>query len=156
MAAEQLAPPSKKRGSSSRSVSPLVASPSAQSDPGPATSGSPQRLLGARIEAESPSAPTREMSQMELTHAYQHLAAQAELDKQWMSKVEGAITDHAVWLDHHVVEFRQVGPQLKLQKDLVMRELDKRLKSHTGPSPSADAELRAHVKAQDRHFSNVR
>ena len=90
---------------------------------------------------------------MELTHAYQHLAAQAALDKAWMSKVEEAITDHAVWLDHHVREFRAVGPQLQTQKQQVMRELDLRMAnfqpSVSGASPSADAELRAHVRAQD-------
>ena len=74
----------KKRGSSSRSLSPIVApSPgatSAQSDPGPAVS-SPKRMVEMRRQAESPSAPTRDVSLSELTHAYQHLAAQAELDK---------------------------------------------------------------------------
>ena len=87
MAAEQGAPATKKRGASSRSVSPIsptapIGSPSTQSDPGPAVAtGSPHRMMGLRREAESPSAPTREMSSMELTHAYQHLAALAALDE---------------------------------------------------------------------------
>ena len=41
------------------------------------------------------------MTLAELTHAYQHLAAQAGLDKQWSARVESAITDHALWQDKH-------------------------------------------------------
>ena len=38
---------------------------------------------GSRIEAAGPVAPTQDMTITELTHAYQHLAAQSALDKQW-------------------------------------------------------------------------
>ena len=41
------------------------------------------------------------MTIQELTHAYQHLATQAALDKQWALRVEGTVTDHALWLDRH-------------------------------------------------------
>ena len=37
---------------------------------------------GSREHAPSPSAPTKDMTIQELTHVYQHLAAQAALDKQ--------------------------------------------------------------------------
>ena len=54
-----------------------------------------------RAEAASPAAPSADMMIMELTHAYQHLAAQSGLDRQWATRVESAITDHALWLDKH-------------------------------------------------------
>ena len=38
------------------------------------------------------------MTALELTHAYQHLAAQAALDKAWAKMLEVSITDHALWL----------------------------------------------------------
>jgi hypothetical protein len=41
------------------------------------------------------------MTISKVTHAYQHLAAQAELDKHWAGRVELAVTDHALWLDRH-------------------------------------------------------
>ena len=45
---------------------------------------SPTRFTGEneRASAPSPAAPSTEMTMAELTHAYQHLAAQAGLDKQ--------------------------------------------------------------------------
>ena len=92
MAAELGNAPSKKR---SVSAGPTMGSP--VSDPGPSQfspGGSPVRIVGARREAASPTAPTHDMTLTELTHAYQHLAAQAELDKTWAVKVEGAVTSH--------------------------------------------------------------
>ena len=68
-------------------------------------------------EAPSPSAPTRDMTATELTHAYQHLAAQAALDKAWAKTVEASITDHALWLDRH----SQAG-------DAMMHQVEQRLK----------------------------
>ena len=64
---------------------------------------SPTRFTGesTRANAASPAAPTQDMTITELTNAYQHLAAQAGLDKQWSTRVEFAITDHAMWLDKH-------------------------------------------------------
>ena len=108
-------------------------------------------MVGMRREAESPSAPTHDMSLSELIHAYQHLAAQAELDKKWMTEVEGAITDHAGWLDYFERGFRKVKPQLSAHRNELMIELDSKLNSFRPmmASPSADGELRAHVKAQD-------
>ena len=41
------------------------------------------------------------MNLSELTHAYQHLAAQAAFDKTWVKTVETAIADHALWLGRH-------------------------------------------------------
>ena len=52
-----------------------------------------------RAEAASPAVPSADMTITELTHAYQHLAAQSGLDRQWATRVESAITDHAFWLD---------------------------------------------------------
>ena len=64
---------------------------------------SPKRLLnaGSREQAPSSSAPIKDMTIQELTHADQHLAAQAALDKQWALRVQGAVADHAQWLDRH-------------------------------------------------------
>ena len=47
-------------------------------DPGsPQSHASPKRMTYTRVEAPSPSAPTRDMTLSELTHAHQHLVAQA-------------------------------------------------------------------------------
>ena len=85
----------------SASAGPASLGSPAPVDPGPmSVSGSPKRfLVNARVEAPSPLVPTRDMTVSELTHAYQHLAAQAALDKAWSKMVDGAITDHALWLD---------------------------------------------------------
>ena len=72
-------------------------------------------------EAPSPSAPTRDMNLSELIHAYQHLAAQALLDKAWAKTFEASITDHALWLDRH----SQAG-------DAVMHQVKQRLKRRFG------------------------
>ena len=64
---------------------------------------SPTRFIGetTRVNAASPAAPSQDMTITELTHAYQHLAAQAGLDKQWSTRIESAITDHTLWLYKH-------------------------------------------------------
>ena len=69
----------------------------------PAIGESPTRFTGEnmRADAVSPAAPTQDMTITELTHAYQHLAAQLGLDRQWAKRVESVITDHALWLDKH-------------------------------------------------------
>ena len=92
------------------------------------------------------------MTNTELTHSYQHLAAQADLDKEWMKKVEAAITDHATWLDRHERGNQGVRPELAFHRETVMREVEARIGELQPPpavSPSADGELRAHVRAQD-------
>ena len=90
------------------------------------------------------------MTSTELTHAYQHLAALAALDKAWVKTVETAITDHALWLDRH----SHAG-------DSIMHQVEQRLKRQfdatTQPPPTTtataqaadttDAQLRAHVQA---------
>ena len=67
--------------------------------------GSPKRFSDGTSqnwnEVPSPAAPSRDMTLTELTHAYQHLAAQAAHDKVWVKTVELTITDHALWLDRH-------------------------------------------------------
>ena len=68
-------------------------------------------------EVPSPSAPTRDMNLSELTHTYQHLAAQVSLDKAWAKTVEASITGHALWLDRHL----QAG-------DSIMHQVEQRLK----------------------------
>ena len=75
---------------------------------------SPTRFTGesTRADAVSPAAPTQDMTITELTHAYQHLAAQSALDKQWAGRVELAITDHAQWLDGHRSAGNEVATRL--------------------------------------------
>ena len=91
-------------------------------------SGSPKRFSdGSRwIEAPSPSAPTTDMTIAELIHAYQHLAAQAALDKAWAKMVEGTIADHALWLDRQT----SVG-------DAIMHQVEMRLKRQFDATPTA-------------------
>ena len=66
-------------------------------------SDSPKRFSDGTgwSEAPSHSAPTRDMNLAELPHAYEHLAAQASLDKAWAKTVEASITHHALWFDRH-------------------------------------------------------
>ena len=52
------------------------------------------------------------MTIQELTHAYQHLAAQAALDKQWALRFEGAVADHAQWLDSNSAAGNSVAARL--------------------------------------------
>ena len=110
-------------------------------------SGSLKRFSdgSGRIEAPSPSAPTRDMTIAELTRAYQHLAAQAAVDKAWAKMVEGAIADYVLRLDRHI----SAG-------DAVMYQVEMRLKRQFDAIPTAataqtvdttDVALRAHVQA---------
>ena len=95
MAAEFGAPYTRVAKRRSASVGPASPGNPMLVDPGP-ISGPPKRfLVGARIEAPSLSAPTRDMTVAKLTHAYQHLVAQSALDKAWSKMFKGAITDHA-------------------------------------------------------------
>ena len=57
------------------------------------------------------------MSMAELTHAYQHLAAQAALDQGWMKKVQEALTDHAGRLDSHADCLKKIIPGLEQKCD---------------------------------------
>ena len=86
-----------------------------------AIGGSPKRFSDGTSaswsEAPSPAAPFKDMNLAELTHAYQHLAAQAAIDKTWVKTVETATTDHALWLDRH----SQAG-------DSIMHQVEQRLK----------------------------
>ncbi len=87
--------------------------------------GSPKRFSDGTSqnwnEVPSPAAPSRDMTLSELTHAYQHLAAQAAHDKTWVKTVELTITDHALWLDRHSragdAILHQVEQRLKRQFD---------------------------------------
>ena len=123
---------------------------------------SPTRFTGANglASAPSPTAPTQDMTVTELTHAYQHLAAQAGLDKQWAARVESAITDHALWLDKHSRAGNAVHASVEaLEKTLANGAKGGTPTTTTGahgagdpqapPADSADAQLRAHVQAQD-------
>ena len=99
------------------------------------------------------------MTMTELTHAYQHLAAQAGNDKVWMLQVEESITDHAVRLDlhgQHIARMDAAG--LQLSKDLtrtgaeLMAKVDETLEAFKPSLVTAEAndmELRKHVAAQD-------
>ena len=108
-------------------------------------SDSPKRFTDgtAWSEAPSPSARTRDMNLSELTHAYQHLAAQASLDKACAKTVEASITDHSLWLDRH----SQAG-------DAIMHKVEQRLKRQFGATAqttqddTTGAALRAHVQAR--------
>ena len=90
-----------------RGLSPERRDPSAMED-------SPKRFsnAGSRKHAPSPPAPTKDMMIQELTQAYQHLVAQAALDKQWVSRAEGAVTDHALWLNRHSAAGNSVAARL--------------------------------------------
>ena len=76
---------------------------------------SPKRFTtaGSRENAPSPAAPTKDMTIQKLTHAYQHLAAQAALDKQRAARVEGALADHAQWLDRHSAAGKSVAARFE-------------------------------------------
>ena len=121
---------------------------------------SPKRFSvdGSRIEAPSLSAPTYVMSIAELSQAYQHLAAQAALDKQWAGRVEGTITDHAQLIDRHSSAGNEVATCLNSMvaafSDLAHRKTTTDTTGATtgATAPAlgaADAALRAHVQAQD-------
>ena len=123
---------------------------------------SPTRFTGEneRATAPSPAAPSTEMTMAELTHAYQHLAAQAGLDKQWSTRVESAITDHAMWLDKHS---RAGNTLAKALDDLTKAVADSSGQTTTTTATTGadgtsggntqadttDAQPRAHVQAQD-------
>ena len=135
-------------------------------DRGPAAmEDSPKRFTtdGSRVEAASPSAPTHDTSMTELTHVYQHLAAQSALGKQWAGRVELAITDHAQWPDRHKSAGNEVATRLNSMAesfaDLASKAATTDTTGTTGatagatataPVPDAtDVALRAQVQAQD-------
>ena len=110
------------------------------------------------MNAASPAAPSQDMTITELTHAYQHLAAQAGLDKQWSTRVESAITDHALWLHKHSRAGNSVAQSLAdLAKTVASGAggaKDEPTNTTTGANgasgndqqtDSTDAQLRAHV-----------
>ena len=70
-------------------LSPARARESASGSAVPTVGDSPKlsRPDDKRSEAASLIAPTQDMTLAELTHAYQHLAAQSALDKQWAGRV---------------------------------------------------------------------
>ena len=120
---------------------------------------SPTRFSGesSRVSAASPAAPTQDMTITELTHAYQHLAAQAGLDKQWSTRVESAITDHALWLDKHSRAGNAVAKALDdLTKAVADGAKDEQTTTTGADGASGggaqanttDTQLRAHVQAQ--------
>ena len=118
-----------------------------------AIGGSPKRFSDGTSaswnEAPCPAAPFQDMNLSELTHAYQHLAAQAAFDKTWVKTVETAITDHALWLDRHSQAgdsiMHQVEQRLKRQFDAVTTTT----KAQAQPADTTDVQLRDHVQAQD-------
>ena len=127
-------------------------------------SDSPTRFTGesTRASAVSPAAPTQDMTITELTHAYQHLAAQAGLAKQWATRVEFAITDHALWLDKHSRAGNTVTMNLAELTKTVANGAngakDEPTNTTTGangasgdgqPTDNTDAQVRAKVQAQD-------
>ena len=119
-------------------------------------SGSPKRFTDGTskgwTEAPSPTAPSRDMIPSELTHAYQHLAAQAPLDKAWVKTVEMTITDHALWLDRHShagdSSMHQVEQRLKRQFDATTQPTPTTTATAQA-ADTTDAQLRAHVQPQD-------
>ena len=128
----------------------------------PEVGESPTRFTGTNghAQAPSPAAPTQDMTLTELTHAYQHLAAQAGLDKQWAGRVESAITDHALWLDKHSRAGNAVHTSLQaLDRAVANGATGGTTTTTTGAhgandpqastADTADAQLRAHVQAQD-------
>ena len=97
------------------------------------------------------------MTLSELTHVYQHLAAQAGLDRQWAARVESVITDHALWLDKHSRAGNSVAADLASFTETVASGAKGETRTNTTgasgsndpPADSTDARLRAHVQAQD-------
>ena len=83
------------------------------------------------------------MTPIELTHAYQHLAAQAAFGKAWAKMVEGAITDHALWLDRHTSAGDGVMHQVE------QRQVDATPTATAQKADLTDAALRANVQSQD-------
>ena len=106
MAAEQVAPrssrhtPSRKRAGGTTggtdgnnmddgpALALAVGSPMTTTPAGQVLSPESPKRATQRVQAASPSAPTRDMTLSELTHAFQHLAAQSDHDKVWCAKVE--------------------------------------------------------------------
>lgn len=81
-------------------------------------SGSPPaKRSAARVSAEVPPAPSREMSMQEVTHTLQHLMAQAAHDTLWIDSTQVAIEDHAKLIDANAAKTKmlnQIGHQLRL------------------------------------------
>ena len=133
--------------------------PAAGPTAGPTIADSPKRYSvdGTRIEAANPVASTQDMTITERTHAYQHLAAQAALDKQWAGQVDLAITDHVLWLDRHKSAGSEFAARLNsMAANLASNATTADLTGSTtganatAPAPDAtDAALRANVQAQD-------
>ena len=119
--------------------------------PSPPQQGSPQRSrvrgraemspkakrIAAVTVAASPSG-TQEMTNAELTHAYQTLAAQSAHDRAWIRTVEEAIIDHANRID--------VYSDLMATIDTRFVEVTQAVGEKTA---QADTELREHVRAED-------
>ena len=111
---------------------------------------------GSHESAPSPSAPSKDMTISELTHAYQHLAAQAALDKQWARRVEGSLTDHVHWRHRHSTAGNSVAARLDSQATALSDLADKTIMTGTAgatagaTAPDAtDTAVRAHVEAPD-------
>ena len=125
--------------------------------PAPASVLSPEsaKRVQARVDTPSPAAASRDMTRSELTHAYQHLGAQASLDKGWMKKVEEAITDHATRLEQIFAHFRSLDDNLKDKVDnQTVDEKLKDLKTSADPAGMSDRELRDHVQAHDQQVAD--
>ena len=145
---------------SGRFLSPARTREPAVGPAAPTVGESPTRFTGEnmRAEAASPAAPSADMTITELTHAYQHLAAQLGLDRQWATHVESAITDHALWLDKRSRAGNTVAANLASLTEHVAKGASGEPPTNTtgasganndNAAESADAQLRAHVQAQD-------
>ena len=76
----------------------------------------PAKRSAARVNAEVPPAPSREMSMQEVTHTLQHLMAQAAHDTLWIDNTQMAMEDHAKLIDLNAGKSKmlnQIGHQLR-------------------------------------------
>ena len=83
----------------------------------PATGGfPPAKRPTARVAAEVPPAPSREMTMQEVTHSLQHLMAHAMQDTTWIGITQTVLEDHAKLIDENATKSRmlnQVGQAIK-------------------------------------------
>ena len=119
------------------SISPQQGSPQRTRVRGRAEMSPKAKRVAPAIVAASPSG-SQEMSNAELTHAYQTLDAQSAHDRNWMRTVEEAITDHASRID--------VYSDLMATIDTRFVEVTKAVGDKT---TQVDTELRDHVRAED-------
>ena len=69
----------------------------------------PDKRPAARVAADVPPAPSREMMLQEVTHSLQHLMPQATHDTTWITTTHAVFEDHAKLIDDNATQ-REVEP----------------------------------------------